>query len=268
MAGNGKGGATLQLIVETRLLLEATAVEVGGFQLWVRGDRRGRQWDEAVARPILEGDEYELEPLRAAGHRLRTVLDVGAHVGAFTLKVKRFWPQAAVIAAEPDPDSAALLRRNVAGLDRVALFAGAVVGRPGVREVLLRQAGRANDDGNAAASEVTELTAPLTGGGREPALPTTVVEAADILELLAHHGDPEIDLLKLDCEGAEGEILERLAAAGRMHRIGWIRGEWHYLANLPRLAAALAPTHVFNVQRGDAPWGAFIAHRRSGAAGP
>ena len=30
------------------------------------------------------------------------------------------------------------------------------------------------------------------------------------------------------------------------------------------LAAALAATHVFNFHRGDAPWGAFIAHRKPG----
>jgi FkbM family methyltransferase len=250
------------IVVETQTLLDIVEVDVAGYRLWVRAEPRARRWDEEVTRPILEGDEYELEPLRAAGHELRTVLDVGAHLGAFTRKVKRFWPEARVIAAEPDPESAALLRRNTAGLAGISIYAGAVVGRPGVSRAHLRQGG-ANDDRNAAASRIAEIVGPLAGDLLATA-PTAVVEARDVLELLDLHGSPEIDLLKLDCEGAEGEILERLAAAGRMHSIGWLRGEWHFLANLPRIEAALAPTHVFNIHRGDAPWGAFIAHRKAG----
>lgn len=251
-----------QLVVETRALLDAVAVEIGDYRLWVRAEPRARRWDEEVVRPILEGDEYELEPLRAAGHHPRTVLDVGAHIGAFTLKVKRFWPRAQVIAAEPDPESAALLARNVGALGGVSIYPGALLGRPGARQAHLRQGG-ANDDRNAAASRLPEVIEPLAGDRAVPPA-TALVEACDVVDLLARHGDPEIDLLKLDCEGAEAEILERLAAADRMRRIGWVRGEWHFLPNLPRLAAALAPTHVFNFHRGDAPWGAFIAHRKPG----
>jgi FkbM family methyltransferase len=253
----------MQLIVESRLLLEAAAIEIGGATLWLRARQPGRRWDEEVVRPILEGDEYGLAELHAAGHRLRTVLDIGAHVGAFTLRVKHLWPEARVIAAEADPDSAALLAQNTAGLDGVARFAGAVVGRRGVRQVRLRQAGRANGDGNAAASRLEDLGAPPGSG--VGAAPTTVVPALDVVELLRRHGDPEIDLLKLDCEGAEGAILERLAAADRLHRVGWIRGEWHFLFNLPRIASALAATHVFHLDRsGPSPWGSFLAHRKPG----
>ncbi|HVT61361.1 MAG TPA: FkbM family methyltransferase [Thermoanaerobaculia bacterium] len=249
----------MHLIVETRQLLEVVEVEVAGRPLWVRREPRARRWDLEVTRAILDCDEYLLEPLRTAGHVLRTVLDVGAHIGAFTLKVKSWWPEARVIAAEPDPDNAALFRRNTAGLEGVSLYGGAVLGRSGVTEVWLRQAGRANADGNAAASSVTEVLAELCPGA---APPTAVVAAIDVIDLLARHGDPEIDLLKLDCEGAEGEILERLRATGRMRGIGWIRGEWHFLPNLGRIAAALDGTHAFMIQRGEAPWGPFIAHRK------
>ncbi len=252
----------MQLVVATRLLLDAAPIEVAGFTLWVRAQPPGRRCDEEVVRSILEGDEYQLAPLCAAGDRPRTVLDVGAHVGAFTLKVKRLWPEARVIAAEPDPESAALLAHNVGGLDGVSVFAGAVLGRPGARTTRLRQGG-ANADGNAAASRVEEVGAALAHG--EGAAATVVVDALDVIELLDRHGNPEIDLLKLDCEGAEGEILARLAAAGRLHRVGWIRGEWHFPFNPPRIADALAATHVVHLDPGGPhPWGSFIAHRKAG----
>jgi FkbM family methyltransferase len=258
-------GASAQLVVDTRLLLDTVAIDVAGYRLWVRAEPRARRWDEEIAHDVLEGDEYELDPLRAAGHRLRTVLDIGAHIGTFTRKVKRYWPEATVIAAEPDPDSAALLRRNTAGLPGISIYAGAVLGRPNVHQVLLRQGGRVNTDRNAGGSRVAEVVEPLAEDF-PAAPPTTLVEAQDVIRLLDLHGNPEIDLLKLDCEGADGEILERLAAAGRMRRIGWLRGEWHYRANIPRIEAALAPTHIFNIHRGEASWGAFIAHRKAGIA--
>ena len=248
----------MQLIVESRQVLEATEVEVGGGVLWIRGQARAGRWDLEVARSILEGDEYQLEPLKAAGHEVRTVLDIGAHIGAFTLKVKRLWPGARVIAAEADPDNAALFRQNTAALAGISFYAGAVLGRAGVRDAHLRQAGRFNDDANAAASSIAEVLAEL---GEEFAPPTAVVDAIDVIDLLARHGEPEIDLLKLDCEGAEGEILMRLAAAQRMHRMGWIRGEWHYESNLGRIERALAGTHVYHIERGGTAWGAFVAHR-------
>lgn len=258
----------MQLIVESRQLLDVVRVRIGAFDLWVRAEPRSRHWDVEVARPILEGDEYELEPLRAAGHPLRQVVDVGAHVGSFALAVKRWWPEARVLAAEPDPDSAALFRQNTVGLAGVVLEEAAVLGRRGLSEVRLRQAGRVNRDGNAAASSVLEVESHNLDPRRRPA--TAVVRATSILDFLDRHLDPRdpvVDLLKLDCEGAEGEILEALQAAGRMRRVRWVRGEWHSEANAARVEAALAPTHTCAVVRGGGLQGFFLAHNHAGARG-
>lgn len=251
----------MQLIVPSRQLLDVVRVRVGDFDLWVRDEPRSRHWDVEVAQPILLGDEYELEPLRSAGHELRLIVDIGAHVGAFTLKVKRWWPAARILAAEPDPDSAALFRQNVTGLEGVVLEEAAVLGRR-LPEARLRQAGRANRDGNAAASSVLEVEYHNLEPHRRP--PTAVVRAMSILDLLDRHGDPVVDLLKLDCEGAEGEILESLHAAGRMRRVRWIRGEWHGEPNAARIEAALAATHTCSLVRGGGPRGFFLAHNRVG----
>jgi FkbM family methyltransferase len=238
--------------------LEAEQINVGRFPLWVRKDPRGKHWDVDVTRPILEGDEYELEPLIASNHQLHWVLDIGAHIGSFTLKIKGHWPEAKIIAAEPDPDNAALFRKNTEDLEDVFLHEAAVLGSGRWRRAHLRQAGRANQDHNAAASNVAEAVEPFDA---DVAPPTVTVDATGIVDLLAKYGAPVIDLLKLDCEGAEGAILEALDAAGLMKRVGWIRGEWHYFENIPRIEAALEKTHTYSFHRGHTPWGAFIAHR-------
>jgi FkbM family methyltransferase len=249
----------LQLIVESRTLLDVEQVDVGGVPLWVRATPHGRVCDMAISSAVLDDDEYVLRPLRDGGHALRWVLDVGGHVGSFTRAVKRWWPEAQVIAAEPDPDSAALFRKNTEGLDGVFLTEAALLGRSGVPEVEFRQAGRANRDGNAAASRVVDVVRPLGDAG---CWATTIVPAMSVIDLLERHGNPVIDLLKLDCEGAEGEILEALRDAGRLERVRWIRGEWHFPANAVRVAEALRGTHVSHVDTSGSKRGFFIAHRR------
>lgn len=240
--------------------IEAEKVRVGGFDLWIRKEPRAGQWDLEVTEPILAGDEYELEPLISSGHELRWVLDIGAHIGSFALRIKNHWPQARIIAAEPDPDSAALLRKNVEGLPGVFAHEVAVLGNGGSRRVHLRQAGRANSDRNAAASSVKEVIDSFDEGALSA---TTTVDAIGIVELISQYDSPVIDLLKLDCEGAEGPILEALAATDLMKSVRWIRGEWHFHATIPRIEAALAKTHTVAFHRGDTAWGFFIAHHNS-----
>ncbi len=230
-------------------------VPIGGRNLWVRADPVARRWDVEVARAVLEGDEYGLEPLAASGRAVRTILDVGAHLGAFTLAAKRLWPAARIVAAEPDPDSAALFRANAADLDGVELEEAAVMG-DARRFVHLRQGGRANADRNAAASRVAEV---LTTLHPEAAPPTLRVRAVDAVELVGRFPESRVDLLKLDCEAAEGEILARLAAAGLMARIGMIRGEWHFPGNPPRIERALRATHRTRLYPGNGQCGAFAA---------
>lgn len=236
----------------------AVRVSVGDHRLWVRADPPARRWDVEVAEGVLVADEYGLRDLAAAGPPVRTVLDLGAHLGSFTVAVKALWPEARVLAAEPDPDSAALFRANAADLDGVELVEAAVVGRPGIRHAHLRQSGRANADRNAAASRVAEVLASLHPGAAPPTLEVRAVDAADLVRRLPHLGSSaRVDLLKLDCEAAEGEILLRLAEAGLMPRIGFIRGEWHFPGNPPRIERALAATHRLWLHPGNGQCGAF-----------
>lgn len=238
----------------------AVRVPVGRHRLWVRSDPAARRWDVEVAEGVLVADEYGLEALAAGGRPIAAILDVGAHLGAFTVAAKRLWPAARVIAAEPDPDSAALFRANTAELDGVELEEAAVLGRPGVRHVHLRQAGRANADKNAAASRVAEVVRPLDPLAKPPTLRVRAVDAAALVARFPHFGlSSRVDLLKLDCEGAEAEILARLAATGLLAGVGFVRGEWHFAANRPRIERALRPTHRVRLHPGSGRCGGLAA---------
>jgi hypothetical protein len=75
-------------------------------------------------------------------------------------------------------------------------------------------------------------------------------------------GIDEVDLIKLDCEGAEYLIISECSALGLMDRIGWIRGEWHSRKDNLLLANLFGKPHVFSIDPNyPHSVGMFVAHR-------
>jgi FkbM family methyltransferase len=129
--------------------------------------------------------EYEWLGIDLDQHR-DLVVDGGAHVGTFTAMAAG--GAASVIAVEPGPATADLLRGNIKrnALDNVEVVEGALWPRPG--PVRLRQEG--------ATSSASLIDAD------ESDLEVATVSLAD---LVADHGP--IDLLKLDIEGSEFPLI-------------------------------------------------------------
>ncbi|MCX7421412.1 MAG: FkbM family methyltransferase [Planctomycetia bacterium] len=217
-------------------------------KFWIRNE-----WDRSIAESVLIGDEYRLRSLWEAGHKLHWVLDVGAHIGAFTRLVKQYWPEAQVIAIEPAPDAEPYFQLNTSQFNGIYYHRIALVAAGGPKSVRLMKAA----DGNPAASFVAEAVDSLTP------IPTDrdqeLVPATDIAQLLALHGSPDLDLVKLDCEGAEALILGDLRSTKYLPRIRLICGEWHYFDSIPLIEAALSETHCLELYRHEYPWGAFFA---------
>jgi len=131
------------------------------------------------------------------------VLDLGAHVGAFTMWATARWPGATVDAYEPHPMLCDLLRRNVAG-EAVEVHELAVLGRADLEKLAQRR------------QEV--FWVPLYEGKRtllgnscmdvgwqrvdEQPLRVRGMRAADL---------PPCDVMKVDIEGAEIGVLDDYA---------------------------------------------------------
>lgn len=222
----------------------ARRVAVAGFELYTRTEQGG---DLDVLREVIEDDAYGLRGL--TGLDLRTIVDVGAHVGAFSLLAKRLFPAARLIAVEPNPRSAELLRHNLAGLPGVEVHEAAV--RYDGADVLTASLGASASGFMAPADRVDELLPPnfqdrlwrCRAVGRVPTV---------TLEELAQ-GAP-IDLLKLDCEGSEHDILSR-ASDALLSRCGLVLGELHDARGHAPFEALLRrrlPGHQVEVERGKA----------------
>ena len=124
------------------------------------------------------------------------VLDLGGHIGSFSLAVNQLFPKARVDAYEPTPFTAGYLRRNIEhnGLgDRLRVFESAVSAREGVLEMAVA------DDGSAHNGVM------LVGA---PGMDSIEVPSTALADVFGAAPGP-VDLVKFDIEGAEYEsILE------------------------------------------------------------
>jgi FkbM family methyltransferase len=169
--------------------------------------------DQAIVRDLWERDVYGIRDL---DEQPATVLDIGAHIGAFTLLACHAWPGARVIACEADVENFDLLRRNLAARQGVETVQTAILGEE-VRE--------------ADFFAVPDKATANSGGGSctraEPGSMKMRVPALSVKRLWDTARLTTCDLLKLDCEGAEVPILRGLATAGLLGRVRHIVGEWH-----------------------------------------
>jgi FkbM family methyltransferase len=201
-------------------------------------------------------DEYQINDLRS--HNVRTIVDIGAHVGSFTVLCHHFWPNAKIVAVEPHPESFELLQFNTTHVpeSQLLLINAAISKKPG--KCLL-----ASPVSHSRVAEyVPDLWESLQPRHRDFGIEVHSLTVEQLWATINEWGISEIDLLKLDCEGAEYLVVPELSALGLMSHVGWIRGEWHSRKDNALLAAFLAQTHAYNIDL-NLPHevGLFIAHR-------
>jgi FkbM family methyltransferase len=165
-------------------------------------------------------------------------LDLGANVGSVTLRLAA--TGATVHAFEPDPWAFARLSAATEALANVVRHAAAVSDREGAALLHRYRAFARNPARGSAGSSI--MGDARTHGGE-----TVAVPCVDLVAFLRDLGRP-VALVKMDVEGAEVPILERLLDAPERKLIGALFVETHggmypgqlrRLARLRRRAAAL-----------------------------
>jgi FkbM family methyltransferase len=126
-----------------------------------------------------------------------TVVDIGAGLGDFTVFAARRTPHGRVFAYEPAPESAALLNDNLKlnEIKNVAVFPYAVSSKDG--EVILDVSGGV-------------AVQYRTVGDASPEDGKITVRSVALAEVLAGLPGGVCDFLKMDCEGAEYDLLLHL----------------------------------------------------------
>lgn len=145
---------------------------------------------------------------------INQIVDVGANIGASVLWLGRHYPEARIMAIEPNPEAVTLLTANASRnglMGRVQIWQVAVGGRKSTGRLV---EGRSLADTRLTSTD--DLGLP-NGRGR-----VQVVALQDVLARL----DCDIDLLKVDCEGGEFGLLGEATHAD-LARVWAVVGEYH-----------------------------------------
>jgi len=126
--------------------------------------------------------------------QVATIVDAGAHIGLASVHFARLFPEARVIALEPDAANFELLCRNVAPFSNVTPLRAALWHRTGKVSIQ-------NPDAASFAFAVKDTD----GDG---------ISAFSVPDLMRQIGTSRIDVFKMDIEGAEKPIFE--------HHDGWL----------------------------------------------
>ena len=146
--------------------------------------------DVSVFRQVLQERQYDVAlPLQPA-----SIVDAGANIGLASVFFANKYPSAEIIAIEPDESNFKLLRINAEKYPNIRPLQGALSSHKG--EVMLVDGGMGHHGfRTVAASE----TAPRAG---------TNVTAYTVEQLMQRMNWNQIDLFKIDIEGAEKEVLD------------------------------------------------------------
>ena len=167
--------------------------------------------------------EYYLPPALQP----EVILDIGSNIGTSILFFHEQFPAARIYGFEPHPDTFRVLQRNVGGLLGVEVFNYGLGAADTPVSVPFDDADFSrfmSKDKN------TDWSGPLRPVSCE------VKHAGSVVKSL---GLTKVDLVKIDCEGAEYDVLTSLPAE-ILRECKWIVGELHNELAFP-LLALLAP---------------------------
>jgi FkbM family methyltransferase len=164
---------------------------------------RGETSDSWVFRALIVSDEYALIP---ESLKPETILDAGANAGFGIRWFKHRWPDAAVVAIEPDGDNFRMAQANSRELSDVTLIQGALCAEDGKASFVC-----STDEKYALRVEMDEAG---------------TIQCYSVSGIMQRMGWDRIDLLKMDIEGAEREVFGK-GAEEWIGRIGVLVIELH-----------------------------------------
>jgi FkbM family methyltransferase len=166
---------------------------------------------EILWRDIFEKEEYKID--------LKTnsplIIDVGAHIGLTTIYFKSQCPQAKIIAFEPNPQTAKILRLNLKAnhLKGVTVIEAALDNHQGKGKFYIDKISKTPWSwGDSLIKNIWS-----SKNSPQPILIKTVI--------LSKFLTKSIDLLKIDAEGAEGRIIKETRS--KLHLVKNILIEYH-----------------------------------------
>lgn len=176
-----------------------------------------------VTQRVMSGSSY---PVVEFISNIRTIVDIGANIGAASVYFALQYPHAEVYAFEPSPEAYDLLLTNTKKIGRIHPTNCGLLDRDGTSFLY-----RGNDD---------SITASIGHSVQSSAL-GDVVNVRDARRALEEVAIKTIDILKIDTEGCEVPILRSLGDLALSARL--IYFEFHSEADRATIDTMLRGTH-------------------------
>ena len=177
-----------------------------------------------VANSIFAGTTYPTIPFVTG---VKTIVDIGANVGAASVYFAIAYPDAQVYAFEPGSAPFNLLRQNVEPLRNITVFPFGLYSREQTMSLF---------HGKNDSVESSLRSSPRTSGEVEQ------IRLMCAPDFFAEHGIAPIDVMKIDTEGCEVPILQSLNR--RLPEVKVLYIEYHSERDRRMIDEILAPTHV------------------------
>jgi FkbM family methyltransferase len=223
------GFSGLVLVTKSRLLRKPVEVAVSAPGILHPVHLRLRTSDVSVFSQVFVIDEYNMEFQKYP----RVIVDAGANIGLTSIFYANKYPEARILAIEPESSNYEILKKNIAPYSKItAVHAGLWkdnkdlnvvdpgLGKYGFQTMDHRESGRSDN--------------------------IESVPGVTIDRLMADYELEHIDILKIDIEGAEKEVFEN--ASSWINRVGVVEVEMHDRLKTGCSQAVYAATKTFDFE--------------------
>lgn len=182
-------------------------------------------WNTSLA--LLKGEGYPVDKIAPfMGDEPKTILDIGANMGAFSVLASIRWPGSRILAFEPGNNAFSCMNHNLDGIPGAQAFHFGL-GKGDHRFTL--HPGLYGTVGDSVGQ-----SSAIAGGGDS-------IEVRDAGRVMAEQNVDRADILKLDSEGCEVPILLSMGALTKRMKIIFV--EYHSEDDRRAIDNLLAPSH-------------------------
>jgi FkbM family methyltransferase len=149
---------------------------------------RNNPFDFATFEEVILKEDYNL----TINFNPSTIIDGGANIGLTSVFFANKYPNADIVAVEPEEGNFEMLKKNTKNYGRISLIRSGIWSHPAILSVI--DEGKGNNS-----FTVAEILSPKVDS----------INAISIYDIMQERSWDTIDILKLDIEGAEKNVFEK-----------------------------------------------------------
>lgn len=227
-----------------------------GISYFVRETHR--EEDALLVTEVIKNDGYRLDSFFDYFRKFqpKVILDFGGHIGCFAIKISRKVEDAKIYAYEPNTISCELYKKNMSinSIRNVFVFNKGISYNTAKNSVIMINSSTAvsllvsEEDARKAESGdftscpylVDMFANHFFGSKQSYSIVSQNISTVTLEEVLLENNIEQVDILKMDCEGAESDVLLNCSKESLL-KIKCIMCEYHIEGGLKRIIESNEP---------------------------